>query len=473
VNENLIKAIADSVGETLLSERGRTSGGLALLAEQIKNAESAFSSKNDELTATVDAATASLKADLRGVASGVAEALAETAGIKSRLSDLQARLADLATTEALSTHIGTFETTRTELLGWIEDLKSATETADTLLGSRIVSEIGELKSAIDGDLAGFALKLNAFEEAAASAAKFVQTHFAEKLTTLQSAFEAKLLSVEGERSAAAAEHSARLSAFSDEVAKLLDAVSKQDIAALESGAALTALEEQHAALAPQLANAFAAIEETKSAIEASASSIKSDIQLIRAGLEADAVTFAELASRYPEKGDKGDDGEPGVGIIVKQWEPGIYREGSIVQYDLGRYAKALRDTVDAPGGGGDDWARLGTSGFGWKGVKREGEAYEDGDFFIDDGTAFLVIGGKARMFAKRGEKGNKGDKGDKGDIGLPAPAVVDVTIAENRMTFLREDGEMFGVPLDALAPFIKMQTELAVVDALKKLGLVR
>jgi hypothetical protein len=468
VNENLIKAIADSVGETLLSERERTSGGLAALAEQIKSAETEFLARNSELSAAVDAATASLKADLRSVSVVAGEAVAETVVIKSRLSDLQSRLAGLVTTDDLSSHVAVFETTRTELLGWIEDLKSATETADALLGSRIVSEIGELKSATEFALSAFTGRLDAFDTSVTDAATEVESRFALKCDALRVDFEATLMAVEEERKAATASYAARLSAFSDELAKLLEAVSKQDIAVLESGAALTTLEEQHAALAPQFAKAFEAIEEAKSAMEATASSIKSDIQEIRAGLEADAVTFAELAARYPEKGDKGDAGEPGVGIIVKQWEPGIYREGSIVQYDLGRYAKALRDTADAPGS--DDWTRLGTSGFGWKGVKRDGEAYEEGDFFIDEGTAFLVVGGKARMFAKRGEKGIKGDKGDQG---IAAPAVIDVSVANNEMTFLREDGEMFGVSLDALAPFIKAQAELVIADVLKTLGLVR
>lgn len=112
-------------------------------------------------------------------------------------------------------------------------------------------------------------------------------------------------------------------------------------------------------------------------------------------------------------GLNGADGADGIGYDAKQWSPGVYREGAIVQHDFGRLAKAVRDTADMPGDS-QDWERVGTSGFRVLGVKSEAREYQEGDFFIDDGTTFLMTGGKPRMFARKGRDGKPGKDGADG-----------------------------------------------------------
>lgn len=114
-------------------------------------------------------------------------------------------------------------------------------------------------------------------------------------------------------------------------------------------------------------------------------------------------------------GDNGRDGIDGVGHNVKEWAPGVYREGALVQHDMGRIARAKRDTAEQPGSG-NDWERIGLGGFRWRGVKSD-TAYEHGDFYIDDGTTFLVLDGKAHMFCRKGRNGKDGEPGANGKDG--------------------------------------------------------
>jgi len=130
-------------------------------------------------------------------------------------------------------------------------------------------------------------------------------------------------------------------------------------------------------------------------------------------LDEQAIIDA-LALRIPEPipgaagiGKDGTNGVDGIGHNVKQWLPGVYREGSIVQHDMGRIARAKCDTAEQPGTG-DDWERIGRGGFRWRGVKSETALYEDGDFYIDDGTTFLMCEGKAVMFCRKGRDGKAG-----------------------------------------------------------------
>lgn len=162
----------------------------------------------------------------------------------------------------------------------------------------------------------------------------------------------------------------------------------------------------------------------------------------------------------PIKGDQGEPGkdgvsvkgEPGEGINSPVWAPGIYREHSIVTAHLGRYYRAIKDTVSVPGES-EDWERLGTAGFRLCGVKDPDKQYEEGDIYIDNGTSFLFTGGKGRMLAKRGTDGKDGRDGKDGINGV---GIKDVVVDGAAFVMMMDDGGTFAVDM---APHIDKRLE--------------
>ena len=155
-----------------------------------------------------------------------------------------------------------------------------------------------------------------------------------------------------------------------------------------------------------------------------------------------------------EQGAQGETGQEGIGVNTKEWTKGIYREGQIVQHFIGQQFKALKDTDKEPSNG-EDWERIGTNGFRWTGVKSDKTKYEDGDLFIDSGTTFLMVDGKAKMFAQRGKNGVNGKDGVDGKA---AREFVHVKWHSKGISFVYDDGEIIEADVDGLNEIQKRMT---------------
>jgi hypothetical protein len=130
---------------------------------------------------------------------------------------------------------------------------------------------------------------------------------------------------------------------------------------------------------------------------------------VAAALKADALFVESLKG---EKGDtldplpalipeNGKDGADGAGILAEEHIEGkVYREGRVVTAFIGQYYRAKCDTAEAPGDS-DDWARIGTAGFRWRGLKPEEKSLKLGDLFIDGGSLFGMLTEKASMIVQR------------------------------------------------------------------------
>jgi integrin beta 8 len=179
----------------------------------------------------------------------------------------------------------------------------------------------------------------------------------------------------------------------------------------------------------------------------------------RDGVDGKSVSVEEVASAIVsipafeqlvkgERGDPGETGDPGLdglGVDLPLHEPGsVYRQGAFVTYAHGKVYKALRDTANKPGTA--DWERIGTLGFEFKGVKTD-EAYEEGDIYVDGGSAFLVTRGRGRLLAGRGKDGAEGKRGEPG---APAPRVVAVKASANSLAFAFDDGSVEEASLEGL-----------------------
>ena len=155
-----------------------------------------------------------------------------------------------------------------------------------------------------------------------------------------------------------------------------------------------------------------------------------------------------------EKGAQGEQGETGIGFNTKEWTKGIYRKDQIVQHFIGQQFKALKDTDKEPSNG-EDWERIGTNGFRWTGVKSDKTKYEDGDLFIDSGTTFLMVDGKAKMFAQRGKNAVDGKDGVDGKA---AREFVHVKWHSKGISFVYDDGEIVEADVDGLNEIQKRMT---------------
>ena len=154
-----------------------------------------------------------------------------------------------------------------------------------------------------------------------------------------------------------------------------------------------------------------------------------------------------------EQGEKGQEGETGIGYNSKAWTKKIHRQDQIVQHFIGQQFKALKDTDKEPPH--EDWERIGTNGFRWTGVKSDKTEYKDGDLFIDSGTTFLVVNGKAKMFAQRGRDGKDGAPAKDGKN---AREFVHVKWHSEGISFVYDDGEIIEADVDGLNEIQKRMT---------------
>lgn len=202
-----------------------------------------------------------------------------------------------------------------------------------------------------------------------------------------------------------------------------------------------------------------------------------DEQKVVESLKSDPSFLCEIRGA---KGEKGDDATA-LDITVPQWREGVYLKDTVVQHDFGRYYRAIKNTASEPGKT-PEWERLGSGGFAWKGIKTDQEVYEDGDFYIDNGTTFLFLKGKGRMFAKRGrdgkdgvqgvqgEKGDKGDRGQrgaKGEKGDDAPHIVTMQFDTNQLALVLSDGEILEGECKGMEDYVASIAEQAAISAVK------
>lgn len=153
-------------------------------------------------------------------------------------------------------------------------------------------------------------------------------------------------------------------------------------------------------------------------------------------------------------------GRDGLGIEVKTWSDGVYREGSFVTHNIGQIFKAVRDTASEPGSD-ETWERIGKSGFRHRGAFDDSVTYSDGDTYIKNYGWFLVLDGEHKCIAGRGEKGQKGEKGEIGLPGVAGRDGADIVAAEVRgltavIITKTADGELDEISLD-FAPAIEKQ----------------
>lgn len=178
------------------------------------------------------------------------------------------------------------------------------------------------------------------------------------------------------------------------------------------------------------------------------------------GPRGEPGTRGETGERGPmgEKGAPGEfgpsgpaglPGRDGVGLDVKAWEPGIFREGDLVQYAAGKVVRAKRDTNADPRSR-EDWERVGLAGFDLRGVKIEGAEYEHGDIFIDKGSCFIQWNGKARMLVQRGKDGKDGADGRDGRDGRDGnngPQPLEMRMHRDGISLAWDDGTVLDVPV--------------------------
>jgi len=145
------------------------------------------------------------------------------------------------------------------------------------------------------------------------------------------------------------------------------------------------------------------------------------------------------------QGEQGETGQEGIGVNTKEWTKGIYREGQIVQHFIGQQFKALKDTDKEPSH--EDWERIGVNGFRWTGIKSDKTDYKEGDLFIDSGTTFLIVEGKARMFAQRGKNAVDGKNGKDGKDGRE---FLHVKWHNDGISFIYDDGTIVEADVEGL-----------------------
>jgi len=195
--------------------------------------------------------------------------------------------------------------------------------------------------------------------------------------------------------------------------------------------------------------------------------VEVDIEEVAQVIKADADFLSII------KGERGDPGEsivgerglPGVdglGIETKAWEKdAVYREGAYVTHALGKIYKAIKDTASKPGS--QDWVRVGSAGFEWKGLKQADAVYENGDLYIDGGSTFIWWDGKGSMFTQRGARGSQGEKGLDGVDGKDAPYPVVIKADMTGFHVAMSDGEVHSAEIDGLADVVKEYSKGAVL----------
>lgn len=177
------------------------------------------------------------------------------------------------------------------------------------------------------------------------------------------------------------------------------------------------------------------------------------------------VVIEEMAKAYfkslpkPKDGEKGEKGDDGLGLEIDQYQKGeIYLKDNYVQTNFGQFFKALKNTNEVPSVS-KDWKRIGTSGFRWiKHKPKNPETLQEGDFYIDGGSGFMCINGKAQMIVQRGKNGVDGKDGKDGKCGKDAATIVDIQCEENALVFVMSDGHIFEVE-NTLAKTLKQAVQ--------------
>lgn len=119
------------------------------------------------------------------------------------------------------------------------------------------------------------------------------------------------------------------------------------------------------------------------------------------------------------------DGLDGAGIFADEHVDGkVYREGKVVTAFIGQYYRAKCDTAETPGDS-DEWERVGTAGFRWRGLKPEEKSLKLGDLYIDGGSMFGMLSSKAAMIVQRPK---------------PAPVVKSIAAKEGNLVLRLSDG---------------------------------
>lgn len=178
-------------------------------------------------------------------------------------------------------------------------------------------------------------------------------------------------------------------------------------------------------------------------------------------LDNDETVQVELPrGEKGDPGERGKDGNDGLGLETKAWEPGIYREGCYVTAEIGRVYKAARDTNGEPGKS-DDWERIGSAGFAWTGLKKEDRAYQNGDLYIDGGSAFIFWNGKGRIFSQRGQKGDAGPKGADGKDGT---SIIAVKADNSGFHMAFSDGSVLTADVEGLDDYLDTKAHIKLMN---------
>lgn len=177
-----------------------------------------------------------------------------------------------------------------------------------------------------------------------------------------------------------------------------------------------------------------------------------DLEAVETRLKSDTEFVTRLKG---EPGTDGKDGIDGEGIDVPVWNGGVHREQKIVQHHFGKYYRAVSDTASEPGTD-DTWQRVGLGGFEWKGVRDKDGQYENGDLYIDNGSTFLYLNGKGRMFAQRGRDGKDGERGLRGYKGKDAPVPVAIEVVGDKLFMAMDSGEVLECSVKGLAEYLDL-----------------
>ena len=165
------------------------------------------------------------------------------------------------------------------------------------------------------------------------------------------------------------------------------------------------------------------------------------------------------------KGADGTDGRDGAGIDVPIYKAGVYREGSVVQANLGQYFKALKDTAE--GVDHESWERVGLSGFRMTGAFDESKGYVAGDLYIKNFGLFLSDGEESLCVAGRGPAGKRGEKGLSGKDGAPGADgadgdnfdAIEINGTNLVVVIKKSDGEFETKAVD-LSPLLEVTAEI-------------
>lgn len=174
---------------------------------------------------------------------------------------------------------------------------------------------------------------------------------------------------------------------------------------------------------------------------------------VAAALKSDQAFVTTLVGPPGTDGERGEAGADGAGLTTPMHVVGkVYREGTSVMAYLGQYFRAKCDTAGVPGDS-EDWERIGTAGFRWRGLKPEEKSLSQGDIFIDDGSMFAVFDDVPKMVVQRPK---------------PAPRVTSATVRDHKLVIKMSNGEEVSCALpevrDPSKALEEVQAKMAELD---------